>query len=84
MALWDLPTDEKDAQKAEKKAAARPEPTEKSTPEDETDESSVGVSSVSSSGVDFSVGSGRAAAFFSAFCASFSSPLKSADMNCWL
>ncbi|KAJ6152874.1 hypothetical protein N7497_007193 [Penicillium chrysogenum] len=36
---WErLPTDEKDAQKAGKKAAARPEPTEKSTPEDETDE----------------------------------------------
>ncbi|CAG8204861.1 unnamed protein product [Penicillium nalgiovense] len=36
---WErLPTDENDADKAEKKAAARTEPTEKSTPEDDTDE----------------------------------------------
>ncbi|OQE30271.1 hypothetical protein PENFLA_c003G03173 [Penicillium flavigenum] len=36
---WErLPTDENDADKADKKAAARLEPTEKSTPEDDTDE----------------------------------------------
>jgi ABC-type multidrug transport system fused ATPase/permease subunit len=36
---WErLPTDENDADKAEKKAAAHPDPTEKSTPEDDTDE----------------------------------------------